>query len=42
MIAALKAVTARRTGDERWRNVLPPLVPLDGAKGAELLARVSQ
>jgi 4-hydroxy-tetrahydrodipicolinate synthase len=42
MIAALKAFTAHRTGDERWRNVRPPLVPLDTAKAAELAASVSK
>jgi 4-hydroxy-tetrahydrodipicolinate synthase len=41
MIAALKAFTARRTGDERWCNVRPPLVPLDGDRAAELAASVS-
>jgi 4-hydroxy-tetrahydrodipicolinate synthase len=38
MIAALKAFTARRTGDERWRNVRPPLVPIDPAKDSALPA----
>jgi 4-hydroxy-tetrahydrodipicolinate synthase len=41
MIAALKAFTARRTGDQRWRNVRPPLAPLDAAKVSELAATVS-
>ena len=27
VIPALKAMTAQRTGDSRWRNVRPPLVP---------------
>jgi 4-hydroxy-tetrahydrodipicolinate synthase len=29
MISGLKAFTARRTGDSRWRNVRPPLVAAD-------------
>ena len=36
MIPALKDFTARRTGDDRWRNVRPPLVALDsGEAGAD-------
>ena len=41
MIAALKEFTARRTGDARWRNLRPPLTPLDGAR-AQQLARGAQ
>jgi 4-hydroxy-tetrahydrodipicolinate synthase len=41
MIAALKEFTARRTGDAHWRNLRPPLAPLDGAH-AQRLAREAQ
>ena len=41
MIAALKAFTASRTGDERWRNVRAPLVALDRTQAGELSAIVS-
>jgi 4-hydroxy-tetrahydrodipicolinate synthase len=40
LIAALKAVTARRTSDPGWRLVRPPLVELPPAKEAELLERL--
>ncbi|OAN52715.1 dihydrodipicolinate synthase family protein [Paramagnetospirillum marisnigri] len=40
LIAALKAVTAIRTGDAGWRRVRPPLVGLPVDKEAELLARL--
>ncbi len=33
MIPALKAAIAWATGDETWRNVRPPLMPLDGETG---------
>ena len=36
MIPALKHVTAARTGDDSWRNVRPPLLPLGDAAGAAL------
>jgi 4-hydroxy-tetrahydrodipicolinate synthase len=36
-IPALKALLAHRTGDARWRNVRPPLEPLERAR-AETLA----
>jgi 4-hydroxy-tetrahydrodipicolinate synthase len=42
MIAALKAFTAHRTGDDRWRNVRPPLVALDHTQAGELGAIVSR
>ena len=36
-IAALKAFEARRSGDERWRNVRPPLTALDLSDEAALI-----
>lgn len=36
MIAALKEVVARRTGDPRWRNVRPPLTKLAPERAAGL------
>lgn len=38
MIAALKEITAQRTGDARWRTLRPPLVPLDAARMQTLQA----
>ena len=39
-IAAMKALLAERTGDARWRNVRPPLVPLNREHGATLVQRL--
>ena len=36
MIPALKATVAEFSGDEQWRAVRPPLVPLGGKQSAEL------
>jgi len=38
MIPSLKAVLAARYGDPAWRNVRPPLLPLDDSAQAALLA----
>ena len=38
MIPALKEVVAQRTGDARWRNVMPPLTLLSQARAAALLS----
>lgn len=38
VIPALKAAVADRTGDPRWRTVRPPLVKLDDAHAAALVA----
>ncbi|MCP4383757.1 MAG: dihydrodipicolinate synthase family protein [Hyphomicrobiales bacterium] len=38
MIPALKAILAERYGDPGWRMVRPPLLPLNEASRAELLA----
>lgn len=38
MIAALKEITAQRTGDALWRNVRPPLTPLDPLRAEALNA----
>lgn len=35
-IPAQKRLLAMRTGDERWANVRPPLLSLDGARGRSL------
>jgi 4-hydroxy-tetrahydrodipicolinate synthase len=40
IIPALKAVVAARSGDDAWRTVRPPLLPLDGAGAAELVAEL--
>jgi hypothetical protein len=37
---AMKTIRALQTGDARWRNVMPPLVPLDDAGQARLKAAV--
>lgn len=37
-IAALKEILARHTGDPAWRNIRPPLVPLDAAAAERLAA----
>jgi 4-hydroxy-tetrahydrodipicolinate synthase len=37
-VPALKALMRERTGDDAWRNLRPPLVPLDEARITELLA----
>lgn len=39
-IPALKALLARRTGEDRWRNVRPPLESLAPAREAALAERV--
>jgi 4-hydroxy-tetrahydrodipicolinate synthase len=36
LIAGLKALTARRTGDEAWNNILPPNAPLSPADAETL------
>lgn len=36
LIAGLKALTARRTGDEAWNNILPPHTPLSAADARTL------
>lgn len=41
MIPALKAYMAARSGDDRWRNVRPPLVPLGQRETEELVAAVA-
>jgi len=38
MIAALKAIVAHYGADAEWSTVRPPLVPLDEAQRAALLA----
>ena len=38
-IPALKALLAHRTGDPRWRNVRPPLVPLSDDQSMALIER---
>ncbi|MEP0548749.1 MAG: dihydrodipicolinate synthase family protein [Rhodothermales bacterium] len=38
-ISALKAILAHRTGDDRWRNARPPLVPLSNDQRAALERR---
>ena len=38
LIPAIKAVLAARYGDESWRNVRPPLMPLDERERRDLLA----
>ena len=38
MIPALKATVAEFSGDEAWRSVRPPLLPLDGERSATLAA----
>lgn len=40
LIAALKAITARRLGDDGWRRVRPPLVDLPAATEAALVGRL--
>ena len=36
LIAGLKALVARRTGDEAWNNILPPNTPLSPADAKTL------
>ena len=36
----LKAMTAHRTGQESWRRLRPPLLPLDAASDRDLLGRL--
>jgi 4-hydroxy-tetrahydrodipicolinate synthase len=40
VIPALKAILAARTGDEGWRVVRPPLLPLDEGRAAQLMAEL--
>jgi 4-hydroxy-tetrahydrodipicolinate synthase len=40
LMPAMKTIRALQTGDARWRNVMPPLVPLDDAGQARLKAAV--
>jgi 4-hydroxy-tetrahydrodipicolinate synthase len=40
VIAALKEIVARHTGDPAWRTVRPPLAPLSGAQADALLAEL--
>lgn len=42
LIAALKALTARRTGDYGWRRVRPPLVALPPEAEIELVERLEK
>ncbi len=39
-IPAQKRLLALATGDARWANVRPPLMPLDETRGTELLAKL--
>lgn len=41
VIAALKEVVARRTGDLCWRTLRPPLTQMTAAESAELFVRLS-
>ncbi|MSO71395.1 MAG: dihydrodipicolinate synthase family protein [Alphaproteobacteria bacterium] len=41
MVAALKALTRRRSGDAAWRNLLPPLQPLAPDVERALFARLA-
>lgn len=36
MVAAVKTLVAHRTGNEAWRRLLPPLVPLDQAQRSKI------
>ena len=38
-IAMIKALTATRTGNESWRRMRPPLVPLSAEQAAALQAK---
>jgi len=40
LMPAIKAVRALQAGDARWRNVMPPLICLDGAAQAQLEAAI--
>jgi len=40
IVPALKALTRRRSGNEAWRNVLPPFLPLPPATERALRARL--
>jgi 4-hydroxy-tetrahydrodipicolinate synthase len=40
VIPALKHIVAHFTADPEWRTVRPPLVPLDDARGAALVAEL--
>src|SRR5690606_7553824 len=40
-IAVMKAILARRTGKPSWRNVRPPLVPLDDAAIAPIVEQLA-
>lgn len=41
MIAAMKELLARRSGDDGWRRVRPPLTPLGEERGEELAAQLA-
>lgn len=41
IVAALKALTRRRSGDAAWRNLLPPLQPLSPEAEGALFARLA-
>jgi 4-hydroxy-tetrahydrodipicolinate synthase len=38
MVAAVKSLTSMRTGDERWRRILPPLSALNDGQEESMLA----
>jgi len=42
MIAALKEFVARRSGDARWRSLLPPLSPLDPDQANRLVEELAR
>ena len=41
LIPALKALMAEQSGEESWRITRPPLMPMERAKGQELLAALA-
>ena len=41
-IPAQKRLLARATGDERWANIRPPLLPMSAAKGRELAGMLAR
>lgn len=40
LIPGIKHLVSVRTGDPRWRNLVPPFLPLSEAAGADLVARL--
>jgi 4-hydroxy-tetrahydrodipicolinate synthase len=42
LVAALKEIMARQSGDKDWRNIRPPLMALNDAEAAELFNRLAQ